>query len=67
MENGRLSSGSAGYGRIGEGDSFLHRASAEESVGFRLGSLTEDNEEVCRHHNGDMEYDENRPLKSEER
>ena len=67
MDPGRLSAGSAGFGTSGERNSFLRRASEEESVGFRLGSLAEDSDEDSRQHNGSVEYDEHRPLKSNDR
>ncbi|KAL9128185.1 MAG: hypothetical protein Q9217_003085 [Psora testacea] len=67
LENGRLSSGSAGFGSSNERDSFLRRSSGEENGGFRLGSLTEDSDEGYTNRNGGVQYDENQPLKSEDR
>ena len=67
LENGRLSSGSARFERSGERDSFLRRASEEEDAGFRLSSLAEEGDEYPGQHNGVVEYDEDRPLKSEDR
>ena len=65
-ENGRWSVGSANFSRLDERGRLMQH-SEEQNIGMNLDDLAGDSDEDHRHHNGNGDYEDHRPLKSEDR